>query len=81
MIDATTLTSKGQVTVPREIRQRMGLKPGDKITFSLLSDGTLVVRPKQRHVTDLAGLLHKPGRASVPLNAMTVDLPTDDSVS
>ena len=80
MTDATTLTSKGQVTVPKEIRQRMGLKPGDKITFSLLSDGTLIVRPKLRHVTDLAGLLHKPGRAPGPLEEMTVDLPSDDSV-
>ncbi|WP_454007162.1 AbrB/MazE/SpoVT family DNA-binding domain-containing protein [Alcaligenes sp. Marseille-Q7550] len=81
MTEAITLTSKGQVTVPRDIRQRMGLKPGDKITFSLLSDGTLVVRPKLRHVSDLAGLLHKPGRTPVPLKEMTVDLPTDDSVS
>jgi len=78
MTDATTLTSKGQVTVPREIRQRMGLKPGDKITFSLLGDGTLVVRPKLRRVTDLAGLLHKSGRAPVTLEDMTVDLPNDD---
>ena len=81
MTDATTLTSKGQVTVPGEIRQRMGLKPGDKITFSLLSDGTLVVRPKLRRVTDLAGLLHKPGRAPVPLESMTVDLSADDLAS
>lgn len=81
MTDATTLTSKGQVTVPREIRQRMGLKPGDKITFSLLSDGTLVVRPKLRSVTDLAGLLHQPGRKPVPLRDMAVDLSTDDTAS
>jgi antitoxin PrlF len=77
MPEATTLTSKGQVTVPREIRERMGLKPGDKITFSLLSDGTLIVRPKVRRVTDLAGLLHKPGRAPVLLEDMKVDLSAD----
>lgn len=74
MPDATTLTSKGQVTIPKEIRQRMDLKPGDRITFSLLSDGTLVVRPKLRRVADLAGLLHKAGRAPVPLEDMTVEL-------
>ncbi|MCC2597021.1 AbrB/MazE/SpoVT family DNA-binding domain-containing protein [Pusillimonas sp. MFBS29] len=81
MADATTLTSKGQVTVPKEIRQRMGLKPGDRIAFSLLSDGTLVVRPKVRRVTDLAGLLHQPGQKPVPLQGMTVDLTVDDAAS
>jgi len=81
MTEATTLTAKGQVTVPKEIRQSMGLKPGDKITFSLLSDGTLVVRPKLRRVTDLAGLLHQPGRKPVPLQDMAVDLSADDTAA
>lgn len=74
MTDATTLTSKGQVTVPSTIRERMGLKPGDKIHFALLSDGTLVVRPKSRQVAGLAGLLHRPGQPPVPLDDMKVDL-------
>lgn len=81
MTEATTLTSKGQVTVPREIRQRMGLKPGDKMTFSLLSDGTLIVRPKVRRVTELAGMLYSPGRRAVPLEDMHVDLSGDDRAS
>lgn len=52
----------------------MRLKPGDKITFSLLNDGTLVWSPKLRRVTDLAGLLHTPGREPVPLGDMKVEL-------
>lgn len=79
MVDATTLTAKGQVTVPRDIRERMGLKPGDKIVFALLTDGTLVVRPKTRNVSDLLGMLRKPGQAVVPIDAMQVDLSTDAS--
>ncbi len=51
----TTLTSKGQVTIPREIRQRLGLVAGDKIAFTLLSDGTVIVRAKTRRLLDLAG--------------------------
>lgn len=78
MSDATTLTSKGQVTVPQTIRNRMGLKSGDKLHFVLLSDGTLIVRPKTRSITDLAGLLHTPGRAPVPLEDMVVDLSRKD---
>lgn len=81
MTDTTTLTSKGQVTVPRAIRERLGLKSGDKITFSLLSDGTLVVRPKMRRIADIAGLLHKPGQAPVSLAAMQVDLSGDKAHS
>jgi len=33
MADATTMTTKGQVTVPREVRDRLGLKSGDKMAF------------------------------------------------
>ena len=45
MAEATTMTTKGQVTIPREIRERLGLQSGDKIAWSMLSDGTVVVRP------------------------------------
>ena len=70
MADPTTMTSKGQVTVPREIRDRLGLKPGDKMAFTLLSDGTVVMRPKTRHLADLAGFLTRPGQPKVPIEDM-----------
>lgn len=54
MANATTLTRKGQVTVPREIRDRLGLKAGDKLTFTLLSDGTVILRAKTKRLTDLS---------------------------
>ena len=41
-----TLTSKGRVTLPREIRQKLGLVAGDKLAFHLRSDGTTVIRTK-----------------------------------
>jgi AbrB family looped-hinge helix DNA binding protein len=65
MADATTLTSKGQVTVPRDIRDRLGLKAGDKMAFTLLSDGTVVMRPKTRRLTDLMGSLTRAGQPTV----------------
>jgi antitoxin PrlF len=70
MADATTITSKGQVTVPREIRDRLGLQSGDKLAFTLLSDGTLVVRPKSRRLAELGGMLSRPGQASVAVENM-----------
>jgi len=65
-----TMTVKGQVTVPREIRSRLGLKSGDKVAFTILSDGTVVVRPKTRRLTDLFGSLTRPGQPSVPVEEM-----------
>lgn len=67
----TTLTSKGQVTVPREIRDRLGLGPGDKMSFTLLSDGTVVMRPKTRRLADLAGSLTRPGQPRVAVEDMS----------
>lgn len=64
------MTSKGQVTVPREIRDRLGLKPGDKMAFTLLSDGTVVMRPKTRRLADLAGSLSRPGQPQVSVEDM-----------
>jgi len=70
MADATTMTTKGQVTVPREIRVRLGLKSGDKMAFTMLSDGTVVMRPKTRRLADLAGSLTRPGQPKVAIEDM-----------
>ncbi|MBW8827982.1 MAG: AbrB/MazE/SpoVT family DNA-binding domain-containing protein [Burkholderiales bacterium] len=66
----TTLTSKGQVTVPREIRDRLGLTSGDKLSFTMLSDGTVVMRAKTRRLLDLAGSLTRPGQPKVTVEQM-----------
>jgi AbrB family looped-hinge helix DNA binding protein len=71
MSEPTTLTSKGQVTVPREIRERLGLKSGDKMAFTMLSDGTVVMRPKTRRLADLAGSLTRPGQPKVSVAEMS----------
>ena len=71
MADATTMTTKGQVTVPREIRDRLGLKSGDKMVFTMLSDGTIVMRPKTRRLADLAGSLTRPGQPRIAIEDMT----------
>lgn len=70
MADATTMTTKGQVTVPRDIRERLGLKSGDKMVFTMLSDGTVVMRPKTRRLMDLAASLTRPGQPKVSIEEM-----------
>jgi AbrB family looped-hinge helix DNA binding protein len=41
---ATNLTSKGQVTVPKRIRDYLGLKPGAPVTFARLESGEIALR-------------------------------------
>ena len=41
---ATTVTSKGQVTIPKQVREAMGIEPGSKVTFELNKDGERVLR-------------------------------------
>lgn len=56
-----TLTSKGQLTLPKAIREQMKLDAGSKLDFQLGQDGTLSARPLTRKVADLVGLLDRPG--------------------
>lgn len=52
-----TLTSKGQVTIPLDVREALGLQPQDKLNFTVLPDGTVIVRAKKRSIQSLAGTL------------------------
>jgi len=45
-----TITSKGQTTIPKDIRAAANLKPGDRIHFTVLEDGTIIVRVKNNSI-------------------------------
>ena len=70
MSEPTTMSIKGQVAIPRDVRERRGLQAGDKIAWSLLSNGTVVVRPKTRRLVDLVGMLTRPGQPGVTVDEM-----------
>jgi AbrB family looped-hinge helix DNA binding protein len=61
-MSTTTLTSKGQLTLPKDIRDRLGLKAGDKLNCSIAGDGEIVLRRKKLDISDLVGILHVPGK-------------------
>jgi len=65
-----TVTDKGQVTVPKEIRDRLGIVPGVKLDFQIEPDGTLRVRPLARGAAGLYGLLHDTRRANASIEEM-----------
>lgn len=71
MSNDATLTSKGQTTIPKEIRDSLSMKTGDRMTFTLMPDATVVMRVKSRSVTELAGALHKKGRKPVSVEQMS----------
>ena len=64
-----TLTSKGQTTVPVEVREILKLKPGDKIRYVVDGD-RVYLRVKNKHISELAGILHDPDRKPVSLEDM-----------
>ncbi len=47
MSSSSTLSSKGQVTIPQEIRTRLGLKEGDRVEF-VIEQGRTILRPARR---------------------------------
>ena len=65
-----TITSKGQVTLPKAIRDRFHLEPGDRIEFILERDDILRVEPVTEPVTQLKGMLPKP---AVPVTLQEMD--------
>ena len=65
-----TLTTKGQVTIPKEVREHLGVDTGDRLSFVVQRDGTVIVKPITRHVRELSGLLHRPEQRAVSINEM-----------
>lgn len=57
------MTSKGQITLPKEIRLKLGLKQGDRVRFLLEEDGRVRLMPAKRDISELVGILPKPRRA------------------
>ena len=56
----STLTSKGQITIPKFIREQLNLSEGDQLEFILYPDGSLSLIPKTHDISELQGLLSKP---------------------
>jgi antitoxin PrlF len=70
MSDAT-LTSKGQTTIPKDIRDSLGLKPGHRMTFTLMPDGSVLLRVKNKSVVNLGGRLQRKGQEPRPVEKLS----------
>lgn len=58
-----TLTSKGQITIPKEVRNALHLRSGDRLDFVVQADGSVRVLPITGSVKRLKGMLPKPARS------------------
>jgi AbrB family looped-hinge helix DNA binding protein len=52
-----TLTSKGQITIPKSVRERLGLQAGDQLEFVMQQDGSVRLRRRNRSLLDLVGMI------------------------
>jgi len=66
---SATITSKGQITIPKRVREELGLREGDRVAFRVLEGGTVVFEPETINLLDLEGTL-KPRRKGVTLADM-----------
>jgi antitoxin PrlF len=57
-----TLTSKGQITIPVQVRTALGLETGDRVEFVEMEDGQFSLIAASKTVHDLKGLIRKPAK-------------------
>ncbi|MEA5583054.1 AbrB/MazE/SpoVT family DNA-binding domain-containing protein [Nodularia harveyana UHCC-0300] len=69
MADAT-ITTKGQVTIPKEIRDYLNLDTGSKVDFVIDENGIVKLIPLNVPIQSLSGILHRPGMKSASLEEM-----------
>ena len=61
-MSTATLTSKGQITLPADLRRVLSLESGDRIEFFRQADGVYALRPLTGTVRDLKGIVPKPAK-------------------
>jgi antitoxin PrlF len=66
---SSAITSKGQTTLPSDIRNALNLKAGDRVKYVILDNGNVILL-RTRSVMDLAGMFYDPARKPVTLEEM-----------
>lgn len=65
-----TITSKGQMTVPKEIRDALRVQPGDQVELIIQAPGQVLLRPATVSVKQLKGILARPGQRALSIEEM-----------
>jgi antitoxin PrlF len=56
------VTSKGQITIPIEVRKKLGIRPGDRVRFVESEKGEYIFKPKTGSIMDLKGIAKWKGK-------------------
>ena len=73
-----TITSKGQITLPKALREQLQLSPGDRVEFILEDDNVVRMLPRLASVKHLKGMLPKPAR---PVSLEQMDEAIADAIT
>ena len=65
-----TLTSKGQITLPKSIRDHLHVDAGDRLEFAIQADGSVRIEAPRSRLSELQGMLRRPGRRPVSVEEM-----------
>lgn len=75
-----TVTTKGQVTIPSDVRKHLDLNAGDKVVFVVNDDGSVGVRPAQHTLASIRGILPPlPGRKATDFEAEIEEAMEDEA--
>ena len=66
----STITAKGQTTVPVQVRDQIGAAQGTRLVWHVMPDGSVIVRAKTKSILDLAGVLKSPKGKRVAVEDM-----------
>lgn len=67
---AVRLGTKGQVVLPKEVREKLGLRPGDEVRFRIVNDQVAVVPLRRQAPTELFGVLGGSGTRDLDARAV-----------
>lgn len=67
----STITAKGQTTVPADVRALVHAEPGTRLVWSVMPDGTMIVRAKTGSLLNLEGMLKAPKGKRIAVDAMS----------
>ena len=65
-----TITSKGQITVPKAVREALRVAAGDRLEFVINERGEVMIHPLRKDVRRLSGILKRPGQRPISVEEM-----------
>ncbi|HTE46761.1 MAG TPA: AbrB/MazE/SpoVT family DNA-binding domain-containing protein [Gemmatimonadaceae bacterium] len=66
----STVTSKGQITIPKVVRERLQLETGDKVYFDVRDDGSVIMVARNEPLEGLFGMLKSSRRRALTIDEM-----------